>query len=38
MAIGNPFGLGGNSVTVGVVSFKGRDVRAAGSGAAPQSR
>jgi serine protease Do len=23
MAIGNPFGLGGNSVTVGVVSFKG---------------
>jgi len=24
MAIGNPFGLGGNSVTVGVVSFKGR--------------
>jgi serine protease Do len=26
MAIGNPFGLGGNSVTVGVVSFKGRDI------------
>ena len=25
MAIGNPFGLGGNSVTVGVVSYKGRD-------------
>jgi serine protease Do len=24
MAIGNPFGLGGNSVTVGVVSYKGR--------------
>jgi serine protease Do len=24
MAVGNPFGLGGNSVTVGVVSFKGR--------------
>ena len=24
MAIGNPFGLGGNSVTVGVVSFMGR--------------
>jgi serine protease Do len=24
MAIGNPFGMGGNSVTVGVVSFKGR--------------
>jgi serine protease Do len=24
MAIGNPFGLGGNSVTVGVVSFKGQ--------------
>jgi serine protease Do len=24
IAIGNPFGLGGNSVTVGVVSFKGR--------------
>jgi len=23
MAVGNPFGLGGNSVTVGVVSFKG---------------
>jgi serine protease Do len=27
MAIGNPFGLGGNSVTVGVVSFKGRDLQ-----------
>jgi len=27
MAIGNPFGLGGNSVTVGVVSFKGRPLR-----------
>jgi serine protease Do len=29
MAVGNPFGLpgGGNSVTVGVVSFKGRDMR-----------
>ena len=26
MAIGNPFGLGGNSVTVGVVSFKGRSL------------
>ncbi len=26
MAVGNPFGLGGNSVTVGVVSFMGRDV------------
>jgi serine protease Do len=24
MAIGNPFGLGGNSVTVGVISYKGR--------------
>jgi serine protease Do len=24
MAVGNPFGLGGNSVTVGVISFKGR--------------
>src|SRR5262245_44463359 len=24
MAIGNPFGLGGNSVTVGVVSYRGR--------------
>jgi serine protease Do len=24
MAVGNPFGLGGNSVTVGVVSYKGR--------------
>jgi serine protease Do len=27
MAVGNPFGLGRNSVTVGVVSFVGRDVR-----------
>jgi serine protease Do len=27
MAIGNPFGLGGNSVTVGVVSFKGRGLQ-----------
>jgi serine protease Do len=27
MAVGNPFGLGGNSVTVGVVSFMGRDIR-----------
>jgi serine protease Do len=27
MAIGNPFGLGGNSVTVGVVSYKGRGIR-----------
>jgi serine protease Do len=26
MAVGNPFGLGGNSVTVGVISFKGRDL------------
>ena len=26
MAIGNPFGLGGNSVTVGVVSYKGRSM------------
>jgi len=26
MAVGNPFGMGGNSVTVGVVSFKGRDM------------
>jgi serine protease Do len=26
MAIGNPFGLGGNSVTVGVISFKGRSL------------
>jgi serine protease Do len=24
MAIGNPFGLGGNSITVGVVSYRGR--------------
>jgi serine protease Do len=27
MAVGNPFGLGGNSVTVGVVSFKGRNLQ-----------
>jgi serine protease Do len=27
MAIGNPFGLGGNSVTVGVVSYKGRPLQ-----------
>jgi serine protease Do len=27
MAVGNPFGLGRNSVTVGVVSFVGRDIR-----------
>ncbi len=27
IAIGNPFGLGGNSVTSGVVSFKGRSLR-----------
>src|SRR5688572_21955084 len=27
MAIGNPFGLGGNSVTVGVVSYKGRSMQ-----------
>jgi len=26
MAIGNPFGLGGNSVTVGVISYKGRSM------------
>jgi len=26
MAIGNPFGLGGNSVTVGIVSYKGRNI------------
>jgi serine protease Do len=26
MAVGNPFGLGGNSVSVGVVSYVGRDV------------
>jgi serine protease Do len=26
MAIGNPFGLGGNSVTVGVISYKGRSL------------
>jgi serine protease Do len=27
MAIGNPFGLGGNSVTVGVVSYRGRPLQ-----------
>ena len=27
MAIGNPFGLGGNSVTVGVVSYRGRGMQ-----------
>ena len=32
MAIGNPFGLGGNSVTVGVVSYKGRDLHARRAG------
>src|ERR1700752_4535887 len=34
MAVGNPFGLpgGGNSVTVGVVSFKGRDLPLGGRG------
>ena len=26
MAVGNPFGLGDNSVTVGVVSYMGRDI------------
>jgi serine protease Do len=31
MAVGNPFGLGGNSVTVGVVSFMGRDVALEGA-------
>jgi serine protease Do len=30
MAIGNPFGLGGNSVTVGVVSYKGRPLALSG--------
>ena len=30
MAIGNPFGLGGNSVTVGVVSYTGRSLRLTG--------
>jgi serine protease Do len=29
MAIGNPFGLGGNSVTVGVVSYRGRNMQLA---------
>jgi serine protease Do len=33
MAIGNPFGLGGNSVTVGVVSYKGRDLELGVKGA-----
>jgi serine protease Do len=32
MAVGNPFGLGGNSVTVGVVSFKGRPLDLSKSG------
>ena len=32
MAIGNPFGLGGNSVTVGVVSFKGRNMQLGAQG------
>jgi serine protease Do len=32
MAIGNPFGLGGNSVTVGVVSYKGRPLDLATKG------
>ena len=32
MAVGNPFGLGDNSVTVGVVSFMGRDVPLEGHG------
>ena len=32
MAIGNPFGLGGNSVTVGVVSYKGRNLHARRAG------
>jgi serine protease Do len=30
MAVGNPFGLGGNSVTVGVVSYKGRPLDISG--------
>jgi len=30
MAVGNPFGLGGNSVTVGVVSYKGRPLDLSG--------
>jgi serine protease Do len=30
MAVGNPFGLGDNSVTVGVVSYMGRDIRLEG--------
>ena len=36
MAIGNPFGLGGNSVTVGVVSYKG-DGLSCSCSAEPQS-
>ena len=32
MAVGNPFGLGGNSVTVGVVSYKGRPLDISGGG------
>jgi serine protease Do len=32
MAVGNPFGLGDNSVTVGVVSYMGRDVPLEGLG------
>ena len=31
MAVGNPFGLGGNSVTVGVVSYKGRALTLVGT-------
>jgi serine protease Do len=34
MAIGNPFGLGGNSVTVGVVSYKGRPLNLGTQGTA----
>src|SRR5262249_58865628 len=30
MAVGNPFGLGGNSVTVGVVSYHGRPLDISG--------
>jgi len=32
MAVGNPFGLGDNSVTVGVVSYMGRDIPLEGIG------
>jgi serine protease Do len=32
MAVGNPFGLTGNSVTVGVVSYMGRDIPLEGFG------